>query len=82
MAGIFGGSHAQMFGKPGPHPVPAEHFAVDDVEGVVAGDGRGCCPEQVLGDDAPVGDVDDGFVLLRRAWEDERAAGFLADRRA
>ena len=34
----------------------------------------------MLGDDTPVGDIHDGFILLRRTWKDEGAARFLADR--
>ena len=80
MAGIGGGRNAEMGGELRPKPAPAEDFAIDDVEGLVAGGWLGRGPEQVLGDDPAIGDIDRRFILLRRARKDEGPAGFPADR--
>src|ERR1700735_919313 len=44
-----------------------------------SGDGFRCRPNEVFGDDASVGDINNRVILLRRTWKDEGSAGFLAD---
>lgn len=79
MAGIGGGGDAEPGGKLGPQPVPAEDVAIDDVEGLVATGGAGCCPMQLAGQLAGVGYVGQPIPLHGRAWEDEGAPSLATD---
>jgi hypothetical protein len=78
-AGEGRGFDAEPLGEAGPHPAPAEDVAVDDVEGLVAGGGRGGGPLEMAGEETGVGHVGEAVPLGCGAGEEEGAIGLAAE---
>nr|GFC84501.1 hypothetical protein [Tanacetum cinerariifolium] len=71
---------SEVLGDLAPHPFPAEHVTVGDVERLIGGGRRGGGPELLFGQLASVGHVGQAVPLHAGARKHEWPAGGLADR--
>src|ERR1700743_689935 len=75
-----GGLDAEVVRDARPHPFPAEHVAIHDIEVFVARIGRRGGPFELPREQPRVGHIGETFPLRRGAGEDERLARLLAQR--